>query len=32
MQLLHEYGQRLAMQRFNWTIEDFRSECGKSYL
>ena len=32
MQLLHEYGQRLAMQRFNWTIEDFRLECGKSYL
>ena len=32
MQKLHEYGQRLAMSRFCWTVEEFRCEFGKSYL
>ena len=32
MQKLHEYGQRLAMDRFGWSIEDFRREFGKNYL
>lgn len=32
MRALHEYGQRLAMSRFGWTPEEFRSEFGKNYL
>lgn len=32
MRELHQYGQRLAMERFGWTVEDFRREFGKSYL
>jgi len=32
MQRLHEYGQKLAMDRFGWDIEDFRLEFGKNYL
>lgn len=32
MQELQEYGQRLAMERFGWTVEDFRREFGKNYL
>ena len=32
MQLLHEYGQRLAMHRQGWTAEDFRKIFGKNYL
>ena len=31
-QKLHEYGQRLAMEENNWTVEDFRREFGRSYL
>lgn len=31
-QMLHEYGQRLAMRRFNWTEEDFVREFYKNYL
>lgn len=29
---VHQYGQRLAMQRYGWTIEDFRREFYKNYL
>ena len=32
MLALHQYGQRIAMQRFGWTIDDFRREFGKNYL
>ena len=32
MQLLHEYGQRLAMYRQGWTAEEFRRIFGKNYL
>lgn len=33
MRKLHEYGQRLAMERYGWTEEEFRAEFGgKSYL
>lgn len=32
MQQLHEYGQRLAMERFGWTIDQFRNMLGKNYL
>lgn len=32
MQLLHEYGQQLAMEENGWTVEDFRFEFGKNYL
>jgi hypothetical protein len=32
MQRLHEYGQRLAMEKFGWDEDDFRREFGKSYL
>lgn len=32
MQRLHEYGQRLAMEHFGWTEDEFRNEFGKSYL
>lgn len=32
MRELHEYGQRLAMERFGWTEDEFRAEFGKSYL
>lgn len=32
MQLLHEYGQQLAMQEQGWSVEDFRREFGKNYL
>ena len=33
MRKLHEYGQRLAMERFGWSEDDFRREFGgKSYL
>ena len=32
MRQLHEYGQRLAMERFGWTEDDFRAEFGKSYI
>jgi len=32
MRRLHEYGQRLAMERFGWDEDDFRREFGKSYL
>ena len=32
MQALHEYGQRLAMERMGWSEEEFRAAFGKSYL
>lgn len=33
MRELHIYGQRLAMEKFGWTEDDFRREFGgKSYL
>lgn len=32
MQKLKEYGQRLAMERFGWTADDFRREFGKNHL
>lgn len=32
MQYLHEYGQRLAMERFGWDIVHFRKVFGKNYL
>ena len=32
MQLLHEYGQRKAMQENGWSIDDFIQEFGKNYL
>lgn len=32
MQMLHEYGQRKAMEENNWTVEDFRREFGRNYL
>lgn len=32
MQLLHEYGQQLAMEENGWTAEDFRFEFGKNYI
>jgi hypothetical protein len=32
MQMLHEYGQQLAMQKYGWSISEFRSLFGKNYL
>lgn len=32
MQKLHEYGQQLAMERFGWSIEEFRAVFGRNYL
>ena len=32
MQYLHEYGQRLAMERYGWSIEEFREVFGANYL
>lgn len=32
MQLLHEYGQRKAMEENNWTIPDFIREFGRNYI
>ena len=32
MQILHEYGQRLAMFRYGWSVEEFREIFGKKYL
>lgn len=32
MQMLHEYGQRKAMEENGWTTEDFIREFGKNYL
>lgn len=31
-QKLHEYGQRLAMDENNWSVEDFRKEFGRNYI
>ena len=31
-QALHEFGQRLAMERFGWSIEEFRAVFGRNYL
>lgn len=32
MQLLHEYGQKKAMEENGWNTEDFVREFGKNYL
>lgn len=32
MDELHRYGQKLAMQRYGWTKEEFMLEFGKNYL
>ena len=32
MQLLHEYGQTIAMQRYGWSKDEFRAIFGKNYL
>lgn len=32
MQYLHEYGQRLAMEREGWSKEEFMQVFGKNYL
>lgn len=32
MQMLHEYGQRKAMQEQGWTTEEFIKEFGRNYL
>lgn len=32
MQLLHEYGQRKAMEENHWTVPDFIREFGKNYI
>ena len=31
-QALHEYGQRLAMERMGWSTADFVREFGRNYL
>ena len=31
-QALHEYGQRLAMERMGWSTEEFVREFGRNYL
>ena len=31
-QALHEFGQRLAMERMGWSIEEFRAVFGRNYL
>ena len=32
MQLLHEFGPRLAMHRYGWSAEQFMASFGKNYL
>lgn len=32
MKMLHEYGQRKAMEEQGWTTEDFIREFGRNYL
>ena len=32
MQMLHEYGQRAAMEAFGWSAEEFVTVFGKNYL
>lgn len=32
MQLLHEYGQKKAMEEQGWNVDQFRREFGKNYL
>lgn len=32
MEMLHKYGQRMAMQENGWTVDDFIEEFGKNYL
>lgn len=32
MKQMHEYGQRLAMERFGWTVAEFMERLGKNYL
>ena len=31
-QALHEYGQRLAMEKMGWSVEEFVREFGRNYL
>ena len=31
-QALHEFGQRLCMERMGWSIEEFRAVFGKNYI
>ena len=31
-QALHEFGQRLCMERMGWSIEEFRAVFGRNYL
>jgi len=31
-QAVHEFGQRLAMERMGWSIEEFRAVFGRNYL
>ena len=31
-QALREYAQKIAMEEFDWTVEDFREVFGKNYL
>ena len=32
MRQLREYGQREAMERFGWSVDEFRLEFGRNYL
>lgn len=32
MKLLHQYGQKKAMEENGWSVEDFIREFGKNYL
>ena len=32
MLYLHQYGQRIAMEKHGWTTDDFIREYGKNYL
>ena len=32
MDRLHKHGQRMAMERYGWSVEEFRVRFGKNYL
>ena len=32
MERLHRYGQKVAMERFGWSVEEFMEVFGKNYL
>lgn len=32
MQMLHEQGQRAAMEEYGWTVDEFRKKIGKNYI